>query len=100
MIELIEKALLAGVGALSLTQKKAEELTEELKEKFDLSEEKGRELLKKLEDLSRENQERLEQLAREEIASTCSRLGLVTREDFDKLQKKVVALEKKLKGSK
>lgn len=97
MIELIEKTLLAGFGALSLTQKKAEELTEELKQKFNLSEEKGRELLKKLEDISRENREHLENVARQEIKDTCGRLGLVTREDFDKLRKKVESLEKKLK---
>jgi hypothetical protein len=43
MIEMIEKTLLAGIGALSLTQKKAEELIDELQKQFNLSEDKGRE---------------------------------------------------------
>lgn len=98
MFELIEKTLLAGVGALSLTQKKAEELLAELKERYDLSEEKGRELITKLQDIARENQEKLETLAREEVQKACERLGLATAEEFDKLQKKVQLLEKQLKA--
>jgi polyhydroxyalkanoate synthesis regulator phasin len=100
MIELIEKSLMVGFGALALTQKKAEELAEELKEKFDLSEEKGRELLDKLRDIGRENQEKLEDIARQEVRDICERIGVVPREEFDKLQKKVAALEKKLKDQK
>lgn len=100
MIELIEKTLLAGVGALSLTQKKAEELAEELKEKLNLSEEKGRDLLDKLQGAAKENQEKLMSLAQEEVAAACERIGVVTQEEFAKLQKKVAALEKKLKDLK
>ena len=41
MFELIEKSLLAGIGVVSLTQKKAEELIDDLKEKLNLSEDEG-----------------------------------------------------------
>lgn len=99
MLELIEKALLTGIGALSLTQKKAEELIDELQKQFNLSEEKGRELLAKLQETAKENQSLLEEIAREEVRKASDRLGLVTTEDFEKLRKKVHQLEKQLKES-
>lgn len=97
MLELVEKTLLAGIGALSLTQQKAEELIQELKDRLNLTEEEGKKLLEKLETATRENQSKLEELAREEVSKSCERLGLVNRVEFDKLQKKVTQLEKQLK---
>jgi polyhydroxyalkanoate synthesis regulator phasin len=99
MIEMIEKTLLAGIGALSLTQKKTEELIDELQKQFNLSEDKGRELLAKLQETAKENQNRLEDLAREEVRKASDRLGLVTAAEFEKLRKKVNQLEKQLKES-
>lgn len=98
MIELLEKTLLAGMGALSLSQKKAEELIQELKQRFDVSEEEGKVLLSRLQESARENQQKLEELARGEVRLACERMGVVTREEFDKLVKKVGQLEKQLKS--
>jgi len=97
MIELMEKTLLAGIGALSLTTKKAEELAKEFQKQLNLSEDKGKELLSKMRKAAEENQAKLEELAKEEVRKAGDRMGLVSREDFLKLQKKVTALEKKVK---
>lgn len=97
MIELIEKTFLAGIGALSLTQKKAEELIGEFQEQFNLSEEKGKELLGKMQEMSRENQNKLESLAQEEVEKACTRLGVAKADELEKLRKKVQLLEKQLK---
>lgn len=98
MLEIIEKTLLAGIGAVSLTQKKAEELIDDLKEKLNLSEDEGKKLLDKLQDAAKENQQRLEDLAREEVKKACERIGVVTEEEFAGLKKKVTELEKQLKA--
>lgn len=98
MIELLEKTLLAGMGAVSLSQKKAEELLQELKQRLNVSEEEGKALLERLQESARENQKKLEELARDEVRLACERMGVVTREDFEKLRKKVVQLEKQLKA--
>jgi len=98
MFESMEKALLAGIGMLSLTQKKGEEVVEEFRQKFNLSEEKGREMLEALQSAAKENREKLQDLAHEEVKKACDRLGVVTRDEFDKLAKKVQSLEKKLKA--
>ena len=98
MLELFEKTLLAGIGVLTLTQQKSEELIKELKERLDLTEEEGKKLLSKLEGATKENQARLEELARDEVKQACQRMGLVTKVDFDKLKKKVTQLEKLMKS--
>ena len=100
MIEMIEKTLLAGVGALSLSQKKADEFLDEIKERMNLSEEEGRSLLEKIKKTADESRERLEQIAREEVEKSMERIGVVPRKDYDALEKRVKKLEKALKESK
>lgn len=97
MTNLLEKALLTALGAATLSQKKAEELLQELRHKFDVSEDEGKAFVGKIQDMAKQNQEKLEKLAQEEVGKACQRLGVVTQEEFDKLKKKVAQLEKKLK---
>ncbi|PLX85839.1 MAG: phasin superfamily protein [Desulfuromonas sp.] len=97
MFELIEKTLLLGMGAMSLSQKKAEELLEELRHRFDVSEEEGKAMLEKIQETMRENQKKLEELAAEEVKKACERLGVATSEEFEKLQQRVHKLENQIK---
>ena len=97
MIELLEKSLLTAVGAMTLTQKKAEDLLQELREKLNVSEDEGKAFLKKIQETASKSQEKLQEQAREEVKNACDRMGVVTTAEFDKLKKKVAQLEKKLK---
>jgi len=91
MIELLEKSILTAVGAMTLTQKKAEELLRDMREKLNISEEEGKAFLKKIQEAAAQNQARLQEQALEEVKKACERMGV------DKLKKKVAQLEKKLK---
>jgi len=97
MIELLEKTVLTAVGAMTLTQKKAEDLIQELREKLDISEEEGKAFLQKIQEAASKNQEKMQEQARVEVKKACERMGVVTTEEFDKLKKKVASLERKLK---
>ncbi len=97
MIELLEKTVLTAVGAMTLTQKKAEELIQELREKLDVSEDEGKAFLQKIQEAASKNQQKMQEQARDEVKKACERMGVVTSEEFDKLKKKVASLEKKLK---
>ena len=97
MIELFEKTVLTAVGAMTLTQKKAEDLIQELREKLDISEEEGKAFLQKVQEAASKNQEKMQEQARVEVKKACDRMGVVTTEEFDKLKKKVASLERKLK---
>jgi polyhydroxyalkanoate synthesis regulator phasin len=96
MIEMIEKTVLTAVGAMTLTQKKAEDLIQELREKLDISEEEGKAFLQKIQEAANKNREKMQEQARDEVKKACERMGVVTQDEFDKLKKKVAALERKL----
>lgn len=100
MTNLLEKTLLTALGAATLSQKKAEELIQELRQKLNVSEEEGKAFLGKVQDMAKQNQEKLEALAHDEVKKACERLGVVSHDEFDKLKKKVAQLEKKLKEQK
>jgi polyhydroxyalkanoate synthesis regulator phasin len=99
MFELFEKAVLTGLGAISLTQKKGEEFLGELKEKYKLSEEEGREFFDKMQEMAKGGRERIAEMAETEVQKVISRIGLVPRADFDSLQLRVEELEKRLQGT-
>ena len=99
MIELFEKTMLTAVGAMTLTQKKAEEMLKELKDKLNISEEEGKAFLEKIQEAASGSQQKLQEQAKEEVRKACERIGVVNADEFDKLKKKVAQLEKKLKAS-
>lgn len=98
MFELLEKTLLTGLGALALTQKKAEELATELKERYKLSEEEGKAFLDKLQNFSKESRDKMTEIAEAEVRKVIDRIGLVPKADYDELLKRVSALEQRLDG--
>lgn len=99
MFELLEKIFLTGLGAVSISQKKVDELVSELREKYKLSEEEGKDFLEKAQKMAKEGKERISEAADAEVRKVIERIGLVPREEFDRLQKKVEELEQKLKFS-
>ena len=93
MLELLEKAVMTTIGVASITQKKAEELVAEMKDRFKLSEDEGKNLVDKLQTIAKESRERVMEMAEVEVRKTVDRLGLVSREEFDRLSKRVQELE-------
>ncbi len=93
MTDLFEKTLLTGLGFLSLSQKKAEELLSELKEKYKISEDEGKVFLEKIQGMAQENRAKVTEMAEAEGKKVIEKLGMVSREEFDLLKKRVEALE-------
>jgi polyhydroxyalkanoate synthesis regulator phasin len=97
MLELLEKAALTALGAASLTQKKGEEMVQELKARYKMSEEEGRAFLDRIQDIARAGRERTSEIAETEVKRALERMGMVPREEFERLERRVKALEA-LKG--
>jgi polyhydroxyalkanoate synthesis regulator phasin len=93
MLELLEKAALTALGAASLTQKKGEELVQEFKARYKMSEEEGRAFLERIQELARAGRERTTEIAEAEVKRVLDRAGVVPREEFDRLERRVKALE-------
>jgi len=96
MLELLEKAVLTTIGVAAITQKKAEELVTEMKDKFKLSEDEGKHLVDRIQSLAKESREKIEEMAETEVKKVVDRLGLVSRGEFDRLEKRIQDLEARL----
>lgn len=93
MLEMLEKAVLTTIGVAAITQKKAEELVGEMKERFKLSEEEGKNLVDRIQNIAKESREKVGEMAEVEVQKVVDRLGLVSRDEFDWLAKRVQELE-------
>lgn len=59
MLELLEKAVMTTIGVAAITQKKAEELVAEMKERFKLSEDEGKNLVDRILTIAKESREKV-----------------------------------------
>jgi polyhydroxyalkanoate synthesis regulator phasin len=92
MFEPVKRALLVGLGI----QEKMKEYVDDLVRKGEVSKEQSGSLLKDLMTSAEKNIEGLDKSWREMIQSTMERMNLPTREDLEKLEKKVNALSRRL----
>lgn len=93
MFELFEKVVFTALGAAALTQKKGEELVQEMKARYKISEEEGKAFLERVQEMARAGQQRSAEMAETEVKKALDRMGMVSREDFDRLERRVRALE-------
>jgi polyhydroxyalkanoate synthesis regulator phasin len=98
MLELLEKAVMTTIGVAAITQKKTEELVAEMKERYKLSEDEGKHLVDRIQNIAKESREKVREMAECEVQKVVERLGLVSREEFDRLSKRVQDLESSTNG--
>ena len=80
MFETLDKMMLAGLGAISMTRERAEKI-------FD-------EYVKAVMDAADKNREELEKLIAKQVRETVEHLNLPTREDIQRLEQKIDNLSK------
>jgi polyhydroxyalkanoate synthesis regulator phasin len=95
--ELVERLLLAGVGAVSLTAERAELLAEELAEKGGIRKEEARELIDDATARWRGEAGRMGDRASAALEGLFAELGLVTKDDYEELELRVAQLEHRLR---
>ncbi|TSK03913.1 MAG: phasin family protein [Geobacter sp.] len=93
MFELFEKAVLTALGAAAITQKKSEEMIQEMKSRYKISEEEGRAFLERIQEMARTGQQKSAEMAETEVKKALDRMGMVSREEFEKLERRVKTLE-------
>lgn len=95
MLEILEKAVLTAIGVAAITQKKAEELVSEMKDKYKISEEEGKLFVDRIQTIAKDSKDKVREMAELEVQKVVDRLGLVSQEEFDRLSKRVEELESK-----
>lgn len=91
--EALLRVALAGVGALSMTREKAEELVNRWVDRGEVSPGTARRLIDELVERGEEERRRYNAETRRQIERLVSTLHLVSREEFEALEARVAALE-------
>lgn len=99
-LEGIRRALLAGVGAVSIAQDEAEKFVQKLIEKGEIAEKDGRSLLTELAEKrkqrAQESSKRVSDELEKRMESLLNRMNIPTKSDIEQLSKKVAELTKKI----
>ena len=88
MANLLEKGLLIGIGLLSMTREKAQDIIDDLSNEGNLQKSEAKEWVDQLSDRGEEERQALRKLIREEMKKVLDEMGLVTKEDLKELLKK------------
>ncbi len=93
VFDVVRKALLAGIGV----QEKVKEFIDELIKKGELSEAEGAKLIREWTEKAEKSTEGLRQSLTELVNSTLEKMKLPTREEIERLEKKIDRLSERLK---
>ncbi len=96
MLDIMRKAALAGIGALTLTEERARHLVDELVQQGRMSREEGESLVRDMLAKTEASREEWETRIREMVQEVFRKMDLVPRADFDALETRYEALEKRL----
>jgi poly(hydroxyalkanoate) granule-associated protein len=89
MSEIIKKTILAGLGVLSLTREKAEELAKDLIKRGELSETEEAKFVKDLLQQTEKSKAELERKLEKTAEAALTKLNIPTRKEFEELKARV-----------
>lgn len=93
----LRRAALVTSGLAELTRHRAEQLVKDLVKAGDLGKDQTSAAVKELLRRSAENRRELTALVRSELQTQIENLGLATRRDLDRLERRVTRLEERVK---
>ncbi|MDP2841080.1 MAG: phasin family protein [Candidatus Methanoperedens sp.] len=98
MSEMIRKMGLFSVGVISLTQEKAEEFTQEMIKKGEMSREEGKKFVREVLSEKEKQVKDLEDKINEKVENVMKKSGVVMKSDISALEKKIEELEKTIQS--
>jgi polyhydroxyalkanoate synthesis regulator phasin len=98
MREVIEKGLLIGLGALTLTKEKAQSIVDEWVKRGETRRDEAKDLVDRLVKRGEEERSELRKLVKTEVENAMTGMKLVTREDIEVLAQKIDSLTEKLES--
>ncbi len=88
MTSIFEKGFLVGMGLLSMTREKAQQVIEELSHEGEVQKSDMKEWVDQLSNRGEEERQALRKLIRDEVKKVLDEMGLATKEDIQKLREK------------
>ena len=95
MFETLDKLMLAGVGALSMTREKAEEIFDEYVEKGKAERKNKDSFVKDLMDRAEKSRKDMEKTITEQVEKALAKQPIATKDDIKRIEDKLDKLLKK-----
>lgn len=89
MFETIDRLILAGLGALSMTRERAEKIFDEYVSRGEAEKASRTGFVKEIMDSTEKTRKALEKLVSEQVRETVGKLNLATREDIQRMEEKL-----------
>ena len=89
MFETLDKMMLAGLGAISMTRERAEKIFDEYVSRGKLEKENRTGFVKEIMDAADRNRQELEKLIAKQVRETVEHLNMPTRDDVQRLEQKM-----------
>ncbi len=94
MFETLDKMMLAGLGAISMTREKAEKIFDDYVSRGKVEKESKTGFVKDIMDAAEKNRKDLENLISKQVRETMEHLNLPSREDIERIEQKIDKLLK------
>lgn len=96
LLGMLRRLMLAGMGAMALTQDEVEKLVNRLIDRGEIAEQDGKKLVRDVMEKRRREGIRVEGQLDKRMEELLARMNVPTRSDFDALGAKIAALSKKV----
>lgn len=93
---MLRKAMLLGLGALTMTKEALEKTVDELVKKGELNQEEAKEALRELWEKGQQERENLTKMVREQVDKAMQTFAGVSQEEFTAVKARLEAVEAKL----
>ncbi len=87
MFDLIKKSMLAGIGAVVITEEKVQDLAGDFVKKGKMTQQEGKTLANEIQKMVQENKEKLAATIDERVNCLMKDLNLLTKDDLGELEK-------------
>jgi polyhydroxyalkanoate synthesis regulator phasin len=98
MIDTLRKLLLAGLGALDMTEEKAKAFFADLVARGELSEKDAKEVIASWSKRAAEQRDHLQKDVEQAVHGALGKMGIARQTEIDALKAKIADLESKLAG--
>jgi polyhydroxyalkanoate synthesis regulator phasin len=95
-VDIVKKAMLLGLGVISLTKEKAEVVVDELIKRGEVSREERFKMVDKLLKEAEKQEEELTGKISETVQKAITKIGLATKKDLEDISKRLEEIEKKI----
>jgi polyhydroxyalkanoate synthesis regulator phasin len=95
MFETLDKMMLAGLGAISMTRERAEKIFDEYVSRGKVEKDSRTGFVKAMMDAADKNREELEKLVAKQVREAVEHLNLPTRDDLQRIEQKIDRLSER-----